>query len=134
MKSICIVMVVNLVELIIVVTVWIILFWKRLISWILRAYGWIGFGANWVLEIENWLERDLVYKLVQNPNSKIMVKKGLNHGFNQWVVNYHFDNCLQVTTLNKILFLKQGSKFYQTSNVFSFNHQSCKYGFSDHFL
>jgi hypothetical protein len=116
MKFICNVMIVNLVELVIVVIVWMILFWKRLVSWILKAYGWIGFGANWVLELGNWLERDLVYELVQKPNSKIMVKKGLN----QLVMGYHFDNCLQVTTSNEMLFLKQGSKFYQTPKCFHF--------------
>jgi len=31
-----------------------ILFWKKLVSWILKTYGWIGFGANWDLEFGIW--------------------------------------------------------------------------------
>jgi hypothetical protein len=64
MKSMYMVMVVNLIELVIVTIIWMILFQKRLVSWILKAYGWIGFGANWDLEIRSWLGRDFMYKLV----------------------------------------------------------------------
>jgi hypothetical protein len=49
-----------------------------------------------------------------------MAKKGFNHGFNQWVVGYHFNNYLQVTTSNEMLLLKQGLKSYQTPKCFHF--------------
>jgi len=64
MKSIYMVMVVNLIEQVIVTIIWMILFQKRLGSWTLKAYGWIGFGANRDLEINSWIGRDLVYELV----------------------------------------------------------------------
>jgi hypothetical protein len=52
------VMVGNLMELVIVMTIWMILFQK---SW---SHGFWEFMVGLDLEIGGWLERDLVYELV----------------------------------------------------------------------
>ncbi len=58
-----------------------------MVSWILNSNGWIGFGANWDLEIGSQLWRDLMYKLVHTPNSKIMIKKGFDrHDYSLWAL------------------------------------------------